>query len=170
MVFNLAALPVAAVAILVALAADNQLALADHHTALTALGSGTLVALILEWRLPPTSRPRLFWVFPVWILGLGAIGAVLVEYVDPWLGLGAILLAGIAFALHIIHHVRGPHGRWVLWMTGTGIGLAIEMVVEYALVDEAKPWWGFALRGILLAGFLYGVVRLLWSRARAAPS
>jgi len=165
-VFNHTVVVVAALAVLVALVVDHRLAPADHLSWLAGLGAGTLFAAYLEWRVPAKWKPRVWWIFPLWILGIAAIGAVLFEHVDVYAGIATIAVACAAFAMFVRARAKEPGGEWVVWLAGLGGALVVELVIE-ELLGVTGVWWGIAIRVPLVLAFLYATVRLLLARRAA---
>ncbi|HEY5923665.1 MAG TPA: hypothetical protein VIV11_18415 [Kofleriaceae bacterium] len=166
MVINKTVIVIAAIAVLVAIVVDKELAPADHVTLFAMFGTGTVLAAVAEWRLPAKWKPRVWWVFPLWILGLAAVGILMIEHVDPIAGGAVIGLATIAYALRLREQAKGPGGRWVVIMVGTALVLGAELGIE-ELAGTTGAWWGMAIRGVLIVVFLYATVQLLLAQHRA---
>jgi hypothetical protein len=164
--FNKTALLVCAIAVAVALVVDRALAPADHVSMLGGLAAGSAFAIGFELRFAPKWKPRVLWIFPLWIVGIAAIGAVLFERVDVWVGAGVIAFAALWFAHHVVRESRGAGGRWVIWMAASMAGILFETLIEREWLG-LEAWWGYAIRGPLLAVFIYAAVRLWLARRRA---
>ena len=167
MVFNHTAFAVGALAALVAIVVDKEAGAAEYVALVSGFGAGTVAALALELFAPPTWRPRVFWIVPVWTIGLAGAGVAVFEPVSPLLGAALVGGAAIAFAIHVAMYSRRPGGRWVGVMVAATVLYVVEVLAEQAHT-AAKPWWGYAIRAALMLGFA-GALVLLWrDRARAA--
>ena len=172
-VFNQTVVVVAALAVLVAIVVDKELAPPDHLSVLAGLAAGTLFAAFLEWRVPAKWKPRVWWIFPLWIVGVAAIGGVLLERVNRYAGIATLALAFAAFALFVRARAKEPGGDWVVRLAWLGSALAVELVIE-ELLGVTGAWWGIAIRVPLVIAFLYATLRLVLarraSRTEAAPA
>jgi hypothetical protein len=121
----------------------------------------------MEFFLRREWRPRLFWIVPVWTVGVAGAGAALMMGDRPIPGAALIGAGAVAFAIHVAVQSRKPGGRWVGVMVAAIVGILAETLAEQA-VTSAKPWWGYAIRSALILGFVYALLQMWRERARAA--
>jgi hypothetical protein len=167
MVFNHTAFAVGVLAALTAIVVDKEAGAAEYVALVSGFGAGTLAALALELFAAPKWRPRVFWIVPVWMVGLLGAGVAVFEPVSPILGGALIVGAAVAFAIHVAMYSRRPGGRWVGFMVAATVVYVVEVLAEHELTD-AKPWWGYAIRGAMMLAFAFALVMLWRDRVRAA--
>lgn len=170
LVYNTPGLVVAIASLAAALAAEGLVGFGETDSTASLLTGFALMAGlggVAEWRLSPANRPRYFWIFPAWIVGLAAIGLILHDRIHVPAGIAVLSAAGLAFAVHVVLETRGPGGKWVAWMGAATLGLLVESLLEEWLV-EGKPWWGVAIRSVLIVVLAYATARAWWARRAAA--
>jgi hypothetical protein len=130
-----------------------------------AVGIGTSLASALERQANPSWRPRVFWVFPLWLGGLAALGIRLVDTGHRWLGGVLVALAALGVVDHTAREARNPHGELVVSMTLSMIALLVITGVESEVIGDPR-WWTVALRAVSFAGFVISAGMLWLARRR----
>lgn len=139
------------------------------------LGSLMLLGALLErgeWlRLPRLMRdgpPRIYWIVPLWFVGLVGLSTLCYEAGPRWLGMLLFGACGVMVVLSIQRHSRQPGGHWLVT---AAFAMGAQICVELA-EDRGHRIWGQgvvrpALAILILASLvIFGFVR---HYARVAP-
>lgn len=119
---------------------------AGHPAMKLIVGFGVLmlVAVALELRLQPETRPRYFWIVPAWLIGALGLGCALID-VNSVTGYAVVVAASAATATVIARDIkRKPGGGWL-----GGLLVAGAVVASWQVVAFTHPEWKHPL--------LYGV-------------